>query len=235
MLTVRSGLLPVILPRRGRPAHQLGASTVPPSSQDSPLEILRYGLLAGERTGESLPGTAVELQQLLLQETDSHMNYCIWRRLRDLGSFPGETDALHVFGVVGKIGMSEGSAMIFGLADGSASMYTSNGGGVIGGGGHESVRTACSRLIQAASPFVARMPLVNDFPYPAAGMFRVTLLTPGGARAVEVSEPEVSSGQHELSSLFMAWNDLVTQLRLTDPDQRRAAAQQAPEHTPTVC
>lgn len=198
-----------------------------PTPSGNPIAELRNSLFSGEPLTESLPDSAAELRQLLGNTHGSHQRFCIWKRLRDLGICPCEADASEVLGVAGEVGTAVGSALVFGLRDGSASMYTSTGGGVIGGGGHKSVRLACTRLMEAAQPFINTLPIVDEFPYPEPGCIRMAVLTPQGVHAVDVEERRMSSGEHELSPLFAAWNDLVAQLRLTDPKERRAAQRNA--------
>lgn len=55
-----------------------------------------------------------------------------------------------VWGIVVDWGMDSGSATFVALADGTASMYTSSGGGVIGAGEHEPVQAAAQRLLDVA-------------------------------------------------------------------------------------
>lgn len=45
-----------------------------------------------------------------------------------------------VFAIMMETGVAEGSYTLSSIADGSTSLYFSNGGGIIGGGEHQSVR-----------------------------------------------------------------------------------------------
>lgn len=197
---------------------------------ENPLASLRDGLLYGHSLGEALPDTVDELRQLLSATQASHERHYLWAKLRELGVNPSNEEASEIFGVFGEIGMPQGSAFIFGLCDGSASMYTSTGGGMIGGGGHEGVRQACSRMIEVAQSlmdYLDVLPVRTEFPYPEPGIMRLGVISAIGVRTVDALEPQLSSGQHKLSPLFGAWNNLVTQLRLTEPEQRESAARGA--------
>ena len=46
--------------------------------------------------------------------------------------------------------VGDATATIVAVSDGSASIYLSNGGGYLGGGGHESIRNAASKMVEAA-------------------------------------------------------------------------------------
>lgn len=189
-------------------------------AQDNPLAELRYSLLNGDVIGETLPDSEQELRELLEQSLSSHEKFCVWKRLRQLGVVPTDDESAEILGVVGEVGTDNGSAMAFGLSDGSASMYTSTGGGFLGGSSDENVRNACSQLIQAAKPFASLFPVVEEFPYPQPQVIRLAVMTPHGVRSQDLPEAELTPDSHQLWPLFSAWNGLVTQLRLIDPSQR---------------
>jgi hypothetical protein len=71
------------------------------------------------------------------------------------------------------------------------------------------------------------IPIVYDFPFPKPGQLRFSLLTPLGVHALTVQESDVSSRNHRLAPLFVAWDQLVTQVRLTDPAEYKAASQRS--------
>ena len=55
------------------------------------------------------------------------------------------------------------------LADGTTSLYFSNGGGMIGGGEHPRVAAATRRLVDVAARFLTVLSPATDFPLPPAG------------------------------------------------------------------
>ncbi len=68
-----------------------------------------------------------------------------------------------------EIGYEKGSATAIALADGSASIYLSTGGGSIGGAGHESIRKAAQRMVSVAAKFQPQTKTTKDFPLPKNG------------------------------------------------------------------
>ena len=54
----------------------------------------------------------------------------------------------------------------------------------------------------------------NAFPYPDPGQIRFYLLTPSGARTVQVAEDALVCGMHPISDLFFGMNDVFTELRV---------------------
>lgn len=99
---------------------------------------------------------------------------------------------------------------------GDGSMYTSTGGGVIGGVAHENVRTASKQFVEVAASFVDRMTLVTEFPLPPAGHIRFYVITPGGVYGSdEFKEDDLRNGNHEYSLLFLAGDNVVTAIRVS--------------------
>jgi hypothetical protein len=125
------------------------------------------------------------------------------------------TDALpHVWGALMDIGAGHGWASIATLADGTTSLYTSGGGGVIGGGAHEPVIEASRRFLELIESNLDHFEPTDDLHTPSADQTRFLVLTYDGTRASGTNTDQLASGQHPLSTIFAAGNDLVTQLRL---------------------
>ena len=119
------------------------------------------------------------------------------------------------YAVVMDIGFEEGTATIVSSIAGDGSMYTSGGGGIIGGIDHETVRTASIRFVETAADFVDDMEMVTEYPFPGAENVKFYLITPKGVFTTEeINADLLASGDHELSPLFRAGNDVITELRL---------------------
>src|SRR4051794_11010734 len=71
---------------------------------------------------------------------------------------------------------------LVGLADGTTSLYFSNGGGILGSGGHPPVAAATRGWLESVEQFRATMTPTHEFPFPTQGRVRFYLLTSGGAR-----------------------------------------------------
>ncbi len=180
------------------------------STSDHPLVALRRNLFEGGHLGKCLPSSIDGLRQFLAGTKDSQTQFVIWKRLREQGVEPPAEVEDAIFGVVGDVGMSGNCVTVFGMSDGSSSLYTSTGGGVIGAGSKEHVRKASRRLIEVAGQHAKDLPYVTEFPEPAPGNLRFSLLSARGVRAIEAGENEVTTTQHPLFPVFAAWNDLVS-------------------------
>jgi hypothetical protein len=121
-----------------------------------------------------------------------------------------------VVGVVVEIGMPQGTALVFALRDGTASVYLSSGGGSIGGHDRPNINAAARRLVGLGQGLVATLAPAAEHPLPAAGRIRFSVLTPAGVRAAEVAEAEVFEGAHQLRPLFIGANQIITGFRLAD-------------------
>ena len=131
------------------------------------------------------------------------------------------SDALpHVWGVVMDIGAEHGWASLVTLADGTTSLYTSGGGGVIGGGAHEPVVEASTRLLTLVEANLDLFEATDDLDPPGAGQTRLLVLTHEGTRSGSSSTAELTALEGPLAPLYVSANDLLTALRLaTKPSE----------------
>lgn len=141
-------------------------------------------------------------------------------RPEELGLAPCE-ELPHVWGVVVETWFPMATATIFSLADGTTSLYTSSGGGVIGGGQHESVRQAGGALLATGEQALALATPTTEHPAPKMGMVRFYLLTYGGTLAAEASQGSLLGAGHPLHPLFLAGEGVTTQLRLASQRMQR--------------
>jgi hypothetical protein len=76
---------------------------------------------------------------------------------------PAGANANEPWGVLMDTSFTNGvSYTVFAVADGNASIYLSNGGGFIGGIGHESVRKAAKAMVSTAKTFQPKMALTTS-------------------------------------------------------------------------
>ena len=115
-----------------------------------------------------------------------------------------------------EIGYTESSAKLVALADGSASIYLSSGGGTIGGIGHQTIRKATQQMVQIASEFQPQMKQASSFPLPQKGETTFYVLTDGGVFTANAPENELGYNRHSLSRLFHAGHAVIIELRLLD-------------------
>ena len=120
------------------------------------------------------------------------------------------------WGVLMEIGFPEGSATILAMSDGSASIYLSSGGGSIGGVGHESIRNAAKAMVVLAGKFQSKMNLTTVFPLPKPTQTVFYLLTDAGVFTASANEDDLGEKRHELSDLFYAGQEIITQYRIVE-------------------
>ena len=118
------------------------------------------------------------------------------------------------YAVVMDIGLDNGTATIVSSIFGDGSMYTSTGGGIIGGIEHESVRDASIYFVEISASFIGKMELVDKYPLPSPNHVKFYVVTPSGIYTADEADPNLlASGNYELSPLFLAGNDVITALR----------------------
>jgi hypothetical protein len=122
-------------------------------------------------------------------------------------------DLPNVWGGMMELAYPEGAATIVSLADGTTSMYTSTGGGVIGGGAHDPVVQASRGFLLELEGRLGELEEDGDSDLPAPGIVAFRALTNSGWRAKRADEGELASGEHPLSSLFAAGHGVITALR----------------------
>ena len=99
------------------------------------------------------------------------------------------------------------------LVDGTTSLYWGSGGGIIGGGGHESVRNASKKFINLAEQNYSKLTPTRAFPFPDIGRVKFYILTYGGIFTADLDENELGLGKHEFSELFYAGHEVIGELR----------------------
>jgi hypothetical protein len=112
-------------------------------------------------------------------------------------------------------GYPEAVATLVGVADGTSSLYFSNGGGFIGAGTHATVADANRRWLETGLTFLPELSVITIPPVPAEGMTQFVAVTPDGLRGAVAVEDELGERRHELAPLFYAGQDVITQIRLT--------------------
>jgi hypothetical protein len=112
-------------------------------------------------------------------------------------------------------GYPDAVATLVAVADGTTSLYFSNGGGFIGAGTHAAVADASRRWLEAGREFVPQLSVIADPPPPAEGLTQFVAVTREGLRGVVAPEKDLGENRHRLSPLFYAGQDVITQIRLT--------------------
>jgi hypothetical protein len=111
-------------------------------------------------------------------------------------------------------GYAEGTAALFSLIDGTTSLYLSSGGGIIGGGAYETVRDASAEFIKAGDTVLEHLKPTRDGAFAEPGETLFYALTDAGVFSGCALELTLATGYHPLSGLFLAGQEVLTQLRL---------------------
>jgi hypothetical protein len=123
-----------------------------------------------------------------------------------------------VYGVLMDWPVGEHVATLLSTSTGAASLYTTSTFGIIGGEGHEQVRTAAIAFVRAADRLFDSSTPTTTYPYPAAGHVRFYLLTFGGVRVVDTDLATIESGTNVYAEFFNLGQVVLTELRLTARD-----------------
>lgn len=101
------------------------------------------------------------------------------------------------------------------FADGTTSLFSSDGRGIVGAGSQRAVRRASGAFLDAAEAGSRAMAEVaaGPFPLPPAGRVRFFLRTSAGVRGAEAGEAELQAGHHPLSALYAAGQGVLRQVR----------------------
>ena len=132
------------------------------------------------------------------------------------------------WGVVMDMGMPRGLATLIVVADGTVSMYTSAGGGIIGVGPHEGPKRVSGELLQFAPRFSSYCKQTTVFPLPKPGNTRFYLMGPEAVVTEEVNSEELGNGKHVLSPLFRKCHELLSEIRLVDEKLRGSSLDRSP-------
>jgi hypothetical protein len=166
----------------------------------------------------SLPSTSFA-DPLHNQQTEPDEGREMYKTLRDqifsvssadLGLPPGTTP----YGAVMEFDVGHETVTVVAYATGDASIYFSNGGGMIGGVGQPEIAEAAKAFVEATRAVSGSLSTADGFPRPVAAEVRFYVLTTEGVLTVAASIEAVASGSDTLSSLFNAANGVITQYRL---------------------
>src|SRR5216683_2144775 len=121
-----------------------------------------------------------------------------------------------VWGALMEMGYPNGIATIVALADGTTSMYTSTGGGILGGGAHRAVATATHAFLESVADHLGELRPDPGEALPVPGQVIIRALTYTGHLSGQAPEDDLGNRRHSLAPVFYAGHEVITQLRLID-------------------
>jgi len=119
-----------------------------------------------------------------------------------------------VWGLLMETGYPEAVATLVAIADGTVSLYFSNGGGQLGLGALDGPRQASQALLEAAPRFLGLCEQTAGHPLPRCDHTRFYLLTFEGVFTAEAKEEDLGENRHPMSELFYHAQELIGQVRL---------------------
>jgi hypothetical protein len=145
-----------------------------------------------------------------------------YKDLRDLALHAADVSALGkpIAAVVVDVPGEGGFASIASFGDGTTSLYTSIGGGVIGSGSYRPVAEASRHLVSSAASHAAAFADIDSGDWPPVGSVRFHLVSSEGNRCVDVPEACFwGREKHELMPLIEAAQGVMTGIRLVQDAQ----------------
>lgn len=121
-----------------------------------------------------------------------------------------------LWGALMETGYQRGTATLVALADGTTSLYTSSGGGIIGAGRRQAVAAATRSFLTTLESHLTDLRPGVDTSLPTQGRVIIRALTYTGQLTGEANEDDLGHGRHPLSPVFHAGHRVITELRLID-------------------
>ncbi len=117
------------------------------------------------------------------------------------------------FAVIMETGYPEAVVTLVAICDGTASLYFSTGGGMIGLGDHEGPGVAARSLVAFADHNLEQLEPAADTSLPRPGYTRFFVLTRRGTLTAEAKEEDLGENRHVLSPLFYSAHELISEMR----------------------
>ena len=129
------------------------------------------------------------------------------------GLGPGNP-ATEPFAVVTDWDDEQGATTVVAIADGSASVYRSNGGGSIGGGqSHQSIRNAALKTVELAAAAQPSMHATRQYPLAARGQVNFYVVTDAGVFTATASQDDLQNNRSPFSALARAAANIIEEYR----------------------
>jgi hypothetical protein len=129
-----------------------------------------------------------------------------------------------LLGMLMETGYDTAVATLVAVADGTVSLYFSNGGGMLGLGEHEGPRKAALELLRfaAQAQFISRAKPTANFELPSKGSTTFFFITKTGVLSAAALENDLGNNKLPLSPLFHRAHEVISQARLVNEEMERA-------------
>jgi hypothetical protein len=121
------------------------------------------------------------------------------------------------FVVLADWGDARGATTIVAVADGSASVYSSDGAGSIGGGQtHPTIHDAALRTVELAAAALPQAHPATAYPVAAQGQVTFYLVTDAGVYTATAAQDDLNANRSPLSALAASTQKIVAEYRRFD-------------------
>ena len=125
----------------------------------------------------------------------------------------GDVKEDEAYALLMEMGIGNTVMTLASFANGDASVYYKNGGGMVGGSSHEPIRKAAKDFVLLAQKALPRMKKTTDYPAPSPDSVRFYALTPKGVFTVETSRQSLGDAQNALAAMYYGGQEVVSQMR----------------------
>jgi hypothetical protein len=119
-----------------------------------------------------------------------------------------------VWGVMMELGYQEMVISLVALADGSCSVYLSDGSGAVGCGLYSEVRQSAANMLNVAQRMLSHCQPTIAYPVPAESQVRFYLLTSQGIFSTEASRHDMDEGMSDIAELYYAGHSVIGMIEL---------------------
>jgi len=122
-------------------------------------------------------------------------------------------DLPRVWGFMMEIFISQTWVNLVCVADGTVSIYFGTGGGIIGAGEHDSVRSAARECLKKSEEILEHLKKFDPAHIKNEGKIKFHVLTYDGIRSDEVETNEIENETHYLSEFYYSAQNVITEVR----------------------
>ena len=119
-----------------------------------------------------------------------------------------------VWGVMMELGYQDVVVSLVALADGSCSVYLSDGSGAVGCGLYSEVRQSAANMLTVAQRMLSQCQPAIVYPVPVESQARFYLLTSKGVYTTNASRHEMDEGAKEIAELYYAGHSVIGMIEL---------------------
>lgn len=122
----------------------------------------------------------------------------------------------HPLAILMETGIERGSYSLVAIADGSASLYFSNGGGIIGAGEYPEVRKIVIDFLKLSKNYSDLLQKTSNYPLPKRDRTRFYIVGINSVVSAEFKEDDLGNERLPLSPLFLKGHELISAIQFVD-------------------